>query len=237
MSKEPIKLLVVEDDPNLGQILTEYLEIKGYAPVLCKDGEVGFETFREGKFDFCILDIMLPKKDGFSLAKEIRAIDKNVPIVFLTAKSLKEDTIQGLQIGADDYITKPFSMEELILRMTAILRRTQSNSPEAELKLLSFGKFQLEPNQQILKSPTETHRLTSKENDLLKLLCLNANQILDRSVALKLIWKDDSYFNARSMDVYIAKLRKLLKEDDSVKILTIHGQGFKLVVNEKKSDS
>lgn len=232
MNKAPIKLLVVEDDPNLGQILTEYLEIKGYAPVLCTDGEAGFEAFREGRFDFCILDIMLPKKDGFSLAKDIRSIDKEIPIVFLTAKSLKEDTIKGLKIGADDYITKPFSMEELMLRITAILRRTETNNPEIELKELSFGKFLLEHNQQILKSPTATHRLTSKENDLLKLLCLNANQILDRSVALKLIWKDDSYFNARSMDVYIAKLRKLLKEDDSVQILTIHGQGFKLVVNQ-----
>jgi len=232
MNKEPTKLLVVEDDPNLGQILTEYLEIKGYEPVLCKDGEAGFEAFKKGKFDFCILDIMLPKKDGFSLAKDIRAIDKEVPIVFLTAKSLKEDAIQGLKIGADDYITKPFSMEELILRMTAILRRTDTDGPDAEPKKLSFGKFSFEPNQQILKSPSQTHRLTSKENDLLKLLCLNANQILDRSVALKLIWKDDSYFNARSMDVYIAKLRKMLKEDEDVQILTIHGQGFKLVVND-----
>jgi len=232
MNKEPIKLLVVEDDPNLGQILTEYLEIKGYQPVLCQDGEAGFETFKEGKFDFCILDIMLPKKDGFSLAKEIRAIDKDVPIVFLTAKSLKEDTIQGLKIGADDYITKPFSMEELILRMTAILRRTDTDGPNAEPKEFSFGKFHFQPNQQILQSPSNTYRLTSKENDLLKVLCLNSNQILDRSVALKLIWKDDSYFNARSMDVYIAKLRKMLKEDETVQILTIHGQGFKLVVNE-----
>ncbi len=232
MSREPVKLLVVEDDPNLGQILTEYLEIKGYYPVLCKDGEEGFETFRDGEFDFCILDIMLPKKDGFSLAKEIRALDKAVPIVFLTAKSLKEDTIEGLKIGADDYITKPFSMEELVLRMTAILRRTETGNPATEPKELSFGCFLFEPNQHILKSPTTTHQLTSKENDLLKLLCLNSNQILDRSVALKLIWKDDSYFNARSMDVYIAKLRKLLREDESVQILTIHGQGFKLVVSD-----
>ncbi len=222
------RLLIVEDDANLGQILKEYLEAKGYATTLCQDGEMGITTFRDEDFDLCILDIMMPKKDGFTVAKEIRQIDKQTPIIFLTAKSMKEDAIEGLKIGADDYVTKPFSMEELLLRIMAVLRR----SNQSDQKLLSsytFGNFTFNYDQQILAVGTEQQKLTSKESELLRLLCQNMNQTLDRSAALKAIWKDDSYFNARSMDVYIAKLRKYLKKDENIQILTIHGEGFKLV--------
>lgn len=222
------KLLIVEDDENLGQILKEYLEIKGFSTCLARDGEEGLATFNQNAFDLCILDIMMPKKDGFALAREIRLLNKQVPIIFLTAKSLKEDTIEGFKIGADDYITKPFSMEELLLRIRAVLRRTGGKKPNPE-KTYKFGKFQFDYDQQILKIDDHQQKLTSKESELLWLLCQNLNQTLDRSMALKLIWKDDSYFNARSMDVYIAKLRKHLKKDENTQILTIHGEGFKLV--------
>ena len=222
------KLLIVEDDLNLGQILKEYLEAKGFETHLCRDGEEGIKAFRDQHFDLCILDIMMPKKDGFTLAKEIRLTDKQTPIIFLTAKSMKEDTLEGFKIGADDYITKPFSMEELLLRLMAILRRTGNSSGKVP-NSFTFGAFTFNYDQQILQFGQEEQKLTSKESELLRLLCQNINQTLDRSAALKVIWKDDSYFNARSMDVYIAKLRKYLKKDENIRILTIHGEGFKLV--------
>ena len=222
------KLLIVEDDQNLGQILKEYLEIKGFDTVLARDGEEGLAVFQANTFDLCILDIMMPKKDGFTLAKEIRLLNKEIPVIFLTAKSMKEDTIQGFQIGADDYVTKPFSMEELLLRIKAVLKRTGRS--ESNIKdSYEFGKFIFHYGRQQLEFAGENQKLTSKESELLRLLCQNMNQTMDRSAALKLIWKDDSYFNARSMDVYIAKLRKYLKKDESIQILTIHGEGFKLV--------
>ena len=225
------KILLVEDDPNLGQILMEYLRLKGYEAHLATDGEQGLSSYLNQKFDFCILDVMMPKKDGFTLAREIRSRDKQIPIIFLTAKSMKEDTIEGFRIGADDYLTKPFSMEELLLRINAILKRTgnQNDRNNEELKEFELGKFQFLYDQSILRKPSGDVKLTSRENELLRLFCENMNQTLDRSYALKSIWKDDSYFNARSMDVYIAKLRKHLKEDESINILTVHGQGFKLV--------
>ena len=221
-------LLIVEDDQNLGQILKEYLEIKGFSTRLARDGEEGLQEFNEHDFDLCILDIMMPKKDGITLAKEIRLLNKQIPIIFLTAKSMKEDTIQGFKIGADDYITKPFSMEELLLRISAVLRRTGGIKPKAQ-NTFEFGEFRFHYHQQVLQIGSEQQKLTSRESELLRLLCQSINQTLDRSVALKLIWKDDSYFNARSMDVYIAKLRKHLKKDENIRILTIHGEGFKLV--------
>jgi len=224
---DKIKLLVVEDDENLGQILTDYLRLKQYDPVLCGDGEEGLEKFRSGVFDLCLLDVMLPKRDGFSLAREIRSIDKNIPIIFLTAKSMKEDAIEGFQAGADDYVNKPFSMEELLLRIKAVLKRTHQG--EKEQSFYTFGNFSFDFDQRILKIEKESHKLTTKEAQLLRLLCINVNQTLDRSAALKMIWRDDSYFNARSMDVYIAKLRKYLKADPSAEILTVHGEGFKLI--------
>ncbi len=223
------RILIVEDDLNLGQILKEYLELKGYETDLCRDGEQGVESFKNQQYDLCILDIMMPKKDGFSVAKDIRTLDKKTPFIFLTAKNLKEDTIEGFKVGADDYITKPFSMEELLLRLEAIIRRTNGRDVQQVHKTFEFSDFTLYYDQQRLIHPVKEYKLTSKEADLLLLLVQNMNEVLERSVALKMIWRDDSYFNARSMDVYIAKLRKYLKIDDSVKIITIHGQGFKLV--------
>ena len=222
------KILLVEDDPNLGQILAEYLQLKGFDPVLCGDGEEGLSMYMSRQFDLCLLDIMMPKKDGFTLAKEIRSIDKNLPIIFLTAKTMKDDAIEGFRIGADDYITKPFSMEELLLRINAILRRTSPMDKE-ENNSFHIGNFEFNFNNQILASDGEEMKLTTKEAHLLKLLCQNKNKTLNRSAALKIIWGDDSYFNARSMDVYITKLRKYLKKDDQLNILTVHGEGFKLI--------
>ncbi len=227
---DKINVLVVEDDPNLGLILKDYLKLKKYNPVLCADGEDGLKTFKNEDFDLCLLDIMMPKMDGFSLAKEIRLLDKNIPIIFLTAKSMKEDTIEGLKIGADDYITKPFSMEELLLRINAVLRRTMKDKNYHQ-KIFKFGKSTFDVDHQLLTIENENIKLTNKESQLLKLLCQNKNDVLNRSAALKMIWYDDSYFNARSMDVYITKLRKYLKKDNSITIQTIHGEGFKLIEN------
>lgn len=226
------KLLLVEDDPNLGDILKEYLEMKGYEPTLCRDGEEGWNKFKKDKYDLCLLDIMMPKKDGFTLAKEIKKVQEDLPILFLTAKNQKDDIIEGLKIGADDYLTKPFSMEELLLRVNAILRRTQKSQELNPLKVYHFGDFTLHYDEQILEGPQGKHKLTSKENGLLRLLASETNKLVNRSHALKQIWGDDSYFNARSMDVYLSKIRKLLKDDPKVQIITVHGEGFKLIVGE-----
>ena len=226
-----LKILIVEDDPNLGQILSEYLGIKGFTTTLCKDGEEGLDSYNTGIYDLCILDIMMPKKDGFTLAQDIKSKDKNIPIIFLTAKSMKEDTIRGLKIGADDYMTKPFSMEELLLRIQAVMRRVKTNiSEDEEATELKVGKYTFDINRQQLEENGNTTKLTTKEAALLKMLVLNKNKTLQRSIALKNVWGDDSYFNARSMDVYITKLRKLLKGDDSLQILTVHGEGFKFLM-------
>lgn len=225
-----LKVLIVEDDPNLGQILSEYLGIKGVDATLCKDGEEGFSSYKTGVFDLCILDVMMPKKDGFTLAKEIRNKDKTIPIIFLTAKSMKEDTINGLKIGADDYMTKPFSMEELLLRIRAVMRRVGNGKPfDPKSSVFQIGKFEFNADKQQLISEGEIKKLTTKESELLKMLVINKNKTLQRNIALKNVWGDDSYFNARSMDVYITKIRKLLKEDESLRIITVHGEGFKLL--------
>jgi two-component system, OmpR family, response regulator VicR len=226
-----MQLLLIEDDQNLGQILREYLEAKGYPTVLCNHGAKAMEVYASASYDMIILDVMLPGKDGFAIAKEIRGIDSSTPIIFLTAKSMKEDTLQGLRIGADDYLTKPFSMEELILRMKAIFRRTQrAEEPNANIpQQFKIGNYTFDYDRQLLSHEDHIQKLTSKETELLKLLTINMNQMLDRTYALKTIWNDDSYFNARSMDVYIAKLRKYLKNDPNVQILTVHRSGFKLV--------
>lgn len=227
------KLLVVEDDPNLGDILNEYLTMKGYSTTLCRDGEEGWSKFKKGAYDLCILDIMMPKKDGFTLGKEIKKVEEDLPIIYLTAKNLKDDVIEGLKIGADDYITKPFSMEELLLRINAILRRSMKSEAVSSLKSYKFGDFILHYDQQILDGPKGKAKLTSKENELLRLLAAELNKNVSRSQALKQIWGDDSYFNARSMDVYLSKVRKLLKDDPKVQIITLHGEGFKMVVGEE----
>lgn len=224
------KLLIVEDDPNLGEILSEYLGLKGYETTLKRDGEEGEEAFKKDKYDLCILDLMMPKKDGFALAKEIRLMDDDTPIIFLTAKSMKQDIIKGFTIGADDYMTKPFSMEELLLRIQAILKRSVKKEEEEPFpSTFSIGELQYFYQENRLITPQREINLTTKENELLKIFFENVNKTVVRSIALKKIWKDDSYFNARSMDVYIAKIRKYLADDSTIKILTIHGEGFKLV--------
>lgn len=226
------KILLAEDDKNLGSVLKAYLEAKGYTTTLCMDGKEALETFKRNEFDFCILDIMMPIMDGFTLAKEIRKLDKHIPFLFLTAKSMQEDKVHGFELGADDYLTKPFSMEELLLRIKAIRRRIEENSTaKPENNFFTFGKYKFDHNRQILEVDGKQQKLTSKEADLLKLLCQNMNNVLDRSVALNKIWFDDSYFNARSMDVYITKLRKYLKDDPDVELINVHGVGFKLVAS------
>ena len=223
-------MLLVEDDSNLGNLLKEYLEAKGFSTVLAVNGKQGYDVFSKDKFNICILDVMMPIKDGYTLAKEIRAIDESVPIVFLTAKSMKEDAIEGFKVGADDYINKPFSMEELLLRIKAIIRRTENkNVKNSDQSVFKIGNYSFDYSHQTLTINNVSQKLTTKEADLLRLLCLNANDVLDRNFALKSIWKDDNYFNGRSMDVYIAKLRKYLKEDSKVELINVHGKGFKLM--------
>ena len=232
MEKNQIRVLLAEDDRNLGNILKNYLDAKGYLTTLCVNGEEAIQTFSRKEFDFCILDIMMPVKDGFTTAKEIRAVNSKIPVLFLTAKTLQEDKLKGFEAGADDYITKPFSMEELLLRMQAILRRTEDPVKNSEQEnIFTIGQYVFDFNRQLLTFRGKELKLTSKEASLLRLLCTNANQVLERSVALNKIWQDDSYFNARSMDVYIVKLRKYLKEDPSVELINVHGIGFKLVMN------
>ena len=232
--EEKIKILLAEDDTNLGMLLKEYLRAKGFETVLCEDGEVAYEAFLNQPFDICILDVMMPKKDGFTLAQEVRAANAEIPIIFLTAKTLKEDILEGFKIGADDYITKPFSMEELTFRIEAILRRVRGKKNK-ESNIYKIGKFTFDTQKQILAIGDKQTKLTTKESELLGLLCAHANEILQRDFALKTIWIDDNYFNARSMDVYITKLRKHLKDDDSIEIINIHGKGYKLITPEPES--
>ncbi len=227
------KVLLAEDDRNLGNILKNYLDAKGYSTSLCINGQEAIDIFDKNNFDFCILDIMMPVKDGFEVAKEIRVRNKKIPILFLTAKSMQEDKLKGFEVGADDYITKPFSMEELLMRMQAILRRTEDSAKNTTNEnIFRIGQYTFDFNRQILSIHDKDQKLTSKEAGLLQLLCTNANDVLDRSVALNKVWNDDSYFNARSMDVYIVKLRKYLKEDPTVELINVHGIGFKLVMNK-----
>jgi DNA-binding response OmpR family regulator len=224
------KVLLVEDDPNLGALLQEYLTMKGYDATLGTNGDEGLSLFVKNKYDICIFDVMMPKKDGFTLAKEIRMADTEVPIIFLTAKSQKEDTLQGFRLGGDDYLTKPFSMEELMARMQAILRRKGVLAKE-NIKIYTFANFVFDYQHQMLKYEETESKLTGKESELLKLLCESLGKPISRSFALKSIWGDDSYFNARSMDVYVTKLRKFLKQDPAVQIINLHGEGFKLVID------
>ena len=228
------RILFVEDDPNLSMVLQDYLEMIGYKVDHGKDGEEGIELFKNNEYDIVILDVMMPKKDGFTLAKEIRQIDSAMPLVFLTAKNLKEDKIMGFRQGCDDYITKPFSTEELNLRIKAILRRCSNIVDDNKPKIEKFkiGEFDFDSTNLLLKIGDVEKRLTRKESSLLKLLCENKNKLLPREVALETVWGENDYFIGRSMDVFIAKLRKYLKLDPRVRIINIHGIGFKLEIEE-----
>jgi two-component system OmpR family response regulator len=226
-----MKVLLAEDDKNLGTILKAYLEAKGFPTTLCGDGHEALEKFKREDYNFCVLDVMMPVMDGFTLAAEIRKLDKKIPMLFLTAKAMHEDKLKGFELGADDYLTKPFSMEELLLRMKAIIRRSAEDTVRPSI--FTIGSFTFDYNRQLLqRQGSEDSKLTSKESELLRLLCENLNRVLDRSVALNKIWYDDSYFNARSMDVYITKLRKYFKDDPNIELMNVHGVGFKLLVNE-----
>ena len=231
MEVEKAKILLVEDDTNLGQVLKNYLELHDYVVELCRDGILGLAAFKREKFDLCIMDVMMPNMDGFTLAEEIRNLDMVVPLFFLSAKNMKEDIVTGYKLGADDYITKPFDSEVLLLKIQAILKRNSEiadkNNNVVEYE---FGKFHLNTKLRILSVDDTKHTLSPKENALLQMLCEYKNDLLPREQALKRIWGSDTYFNGRSMDVYIAKLRKYLSADESVSIVNIHGNGFRLVV-------
>ncbi len=227
---QKVKLLLAEDDENLGLLLKEYLLAKGYDATLYPDGDAAFKGFMKNHYDICVLDIMMPKKDGFTLAKEMRMVNSEIPIIFLTAKNLKDDVLEGFKLVADDYITKPFSMEELIFRIEAILRRTSQDSQGISQQMYKLGRYTFDTLKQTLTNGEDVVKLTTKEAELLKLLCQNANKVLERNFALKSIWIDDNYFNARSMDVYITKLRKHLKDEPTVEIINVHGKGYKLIL-------
>jgi len=234
--EEKVKILLCEDDESLGGLLQEFLQAKGYEVDLMADGEAGSKAFAAHYYDLCLLDVMMPKKDGIELAKEIRRINEEIPIIFLTAKAMKEDVLEGFKAGADDYQTKPFSMEELMLRIEAILRRINGKKNK-EATVYKIGKFIFDTQKQILSDEKTETKLTTKENDLLASLCAKANDVLDREMAVNMIWKphpDFYQFAARSMDVYITKLRKLLQEDPTVEILNIHGKGYKLIIPENE---
>jgi len=224
-----LKILLAEDDSNLGNLLKNYLTAKNYETFLFVNGSLALEAFSKESFGLCILDIMMPEMDGLTLAKEIRLTNPEVPIIFLTAKNQKEDIIEGFKSGADDYISKPFSMEELLYRIEAILRRSTNAVVNKKEDFYVIGSYSFDPLKQLLTYKDQPIKLTTKESELLELLCRHGNEILERNFALKTIWIDDNYFNARSMDVYITRLRKYLKKDAEVKILNVHGRGYRLI--------
>ena len=223
------QILLVEDDPNFGAVLRDYLELHDYDVVLATDGQQGLQAFRGSDPDLCILDVMMPYKDGFSLASEIKSVNPDMPLVFLTAKSLKEDVLRGYKVGADDYLTKPFDSEVLLYKIRAIMNRQEANSSAGEEKEFKIGRYEFNSEMRLLRLDTKEHKLSPKEGALLKMLAQNKNQLVSRSEALRKIWKDDNYFTGRSMDVYVAKLRKYLKQDQSVAIINVHSEGFRLV--------
>lgn len=228
------KILLVEDDPNFGTVLKDYLILNDYNVTLAKDGLEGLIMFKNNDYDICILDVMMPRKDGFTLAKDIRATNTDIPIVFLTAKTMKEDVLKGYQAGADDYLNKPFDSEVLLYKISAILQRKgEDASGDDDIIEFNIGKFHLNTNLRHLTFNNEgTQKLSPKENKLLRLLALHKNDLMPRELALTKIWRDDNYFTSRSMDVYIAKLRKYLKLDTKVEIVNIHGEGFRLIENK-----
>jgi DNA-binding response OmpR family regulator len=232
------KILLVEDDTNLGYVIKDNLELNGYDVVLCEDGESGWTTFLQQEFDVCVLDIMLPRKDGISLAESIRGRNHWIPIIFLTAKGMKEDRIAGLKAGADDYMTKPFSIEELTLRIEVCLKHTQNryadNPTKSKLNIYELGSYQFDyPNLSLIHAE-ETLLLTQKEAEVLKLFCTNANRVLKREEILQPIWGNDSYFSGRSLDVFISKIRKYLQRDKTIEIINVHGVGFKFENHNQK---
>ncbi|MCI4651626.1 response regulator transcription factor [Phaeodactylibacter sp.] len=237
------KILLVEDDQNFGDVLRSYLEMHDYDVTLATDGEQGLEKYNEGTYDLCIFDVMMPKKDGFTLAKEIREKDEDMPIIFLTAKTMKEDVVKGFKIGADDYISKPFNSEELLYRIQAILKRSQAKAdPREEIKEFTIGKYHFNFPLRILTfdpdgPEEEENKLSPKEAQLLRMFAMYMNDILPRSEALTKIWGEDNYFTARSMDVFVTKLRKYLKKDDNIEIVNIHGNGFQLLVRAEEGAS
>jgi two-component system, OmpR family, response regulator len=234
------KILLVEDDQNFGDVLRSYLEMHDYDVVLATDGAQGLESFNRGEFDLCIFDVMMPKKDGFTLAREVREKDMEVPIIFLTAKTMKDDILQGFKLGADDYITKPFNSEELLYRIQAILKRShQKADPREEVKEFTIGKYHFNYPLRILTydmggADEEKDKLSPKEAQLLRMFAMYVNDILPRSEALTKIWGEDNYFTARSMDVFVTKLRKYLKRDENIEIVNIHGNGFQLLVKAEE---
>lgn len=230
-SKNKNKILLVEDDPNFGSVLKNYLELNDYNVNLCIDGNAGYDQFVTGKYDLCILDVMMPRKDGFTLAREIREKDIQVPIIFLTAKTMKEDMLTGFQSGADDYLTKPFDSEVLLYKLKAILKRSSDRFHDKTRKEFQIGKFHFNHDHRVVKFEEQNFKLSPKEADLLQLLCIYKNELLPRQKALKEIWGEDNYFNARSMDVFITKLRKYFKDDPLIDIINIHGKGFRLIDN------
>ena len=225
------KILLVEDDPNFGTVLKDYLSLNDYNVTLAKDGLEGLIMFKNDDYDLCILDVMMPRKDGFSLAKDIRSTNSEVPIIFLTAKTMKEDVLKGYQAGADDYLNKPFDSEVLLYKIKAIMQRKETEQNiEEETFEFKIGKFEFNSKLRHLSfDGGESQKLSPKESKLLKMLAVHKNDLMPRELALTKIWRDDNYFTSRSMDVYIAKLRKYLKGDENVEILNIHGEGFRLI--------
>jgi DNA-binding response OmpR family regulator len=232
MESKKYRILLCEDDTNLGMVLKNYLELNDYEVVLERDGRLGLAAFQREKFDICLLDVMMPHMDGFTLAEEIRDVDPDIPLFFLSAKTMKEDIIQGYKLGADDYITKPFDSEVLMHKIRAILKRNEEMTKEQENMEFDLGSFHFNPKLRELTMGDKKQTLSPKENELLRMLAEHKNDLLPREKALKKIWGSDTYFNGRSMDVYIAKLRKYLKDDDRLEIVNIHGNGFRLVEKE-----
>lgn len=229
---EKQKLLLVEDDPSFGAVLKDYLIINDFEVTHAMDGEDGLNKFKSADYDLCILDVMMPKKDGFTLGREIKEIKSDQPIIFLTAKTLREDVLKGYKIGADDYVTKPFDSEVLLYKIRAVLQRHSAEEEKFEQDEFKIGKFEFNAKLRQLSIGDISHKLSPKESELLRLLAVYKNDLMPREVALTRIWHDDNYFTSRSMDVYIAKLRKYLKDDMNVEIVNIHGEGFRLVVSE-----
>ena len=226
MSKEKLKILLAEDDLHLGMLLVDYLEAEGFEVKLCKDGELALKAFNNQAFDLCLLDIMMPKLDGFSLAKEIKAKDKHIPVIFITAKSLKEDKLKGYGLGADDYVTKPFDEEELLWKIKAVIRRMPENKPETKTEIISIGNYVFDFTNQSLTIAGKTKRITEKESDILNYLSAHRNHVIKREEMLKELWGENDYFLGRSLDVFLTKIRKYLKEDPDLRIENVFGVGF-----------